>query len=131
MQGLRKTVAVFLSLWLVAPASAGAQQAHVADRAALERAVADAVARADADRAAIKRVLQRQEVKDAARGAGLDLARAEAAVGLLSGEQLNQAADYANQIEQDLAGGATTIVLTATTIIIILLIVILIVLIAD
>jgi hypothetical protein len=131
MQVVRKTVALFLSLWLVAPASAGAQQAHVADRAALERAVADAVARADADRAAIRRVLQRQEIKDVARGAGLDLTRAEAAVGLLSGEQLTQAAGYANQIEQDLSGGATTIVLTATTIIIILLIVILIVLIAD
>ncbi|MGH9312935.1 MAG: PA2779 family protein [Vicinamibacterales bacterium] len=130
MRIVRKTLAVFLSLWLVAP-SAGAQQAHVADRAALDQAVAAATARADADRAAIRRVLARQEVKDVAAKLGVDMARAEPAVRLLNGTELAQAAEYASQIEQDLAGGATTIVITATTIIIILLIIIVIVLLAD
>jgi branched-subunit amino acid ABC-type transport system permease component len=129
MRIVQKTLAVFLSLWLVAP-SAGAQQ-HVADRAALDQAVAAAAARADADRASIRRVLARQEVKDVASKLGVDLARAESAIRLLEGADLAQAAEYASQIEQDLAGGATTLVITTTTIIIILLIVILIVLIAD
>jgi hypothetical protein len=130
MRIARKTLAVFLSLWLVAP-SAGAQQAHVADRAALDQAVAAAAARAEADRASIRRVLARQEVKDIASKLGVDLGRAESAIRLLDGADLTQAAEYASQIEQDLAGGATTVVITTTTIIIILLIVILIVLIAD
>jgi branched-subunit amino acid ABC-type transport system permease component len=130
MQIVRKTLAVFLSLWLIAP-SAGAQQTHVADRAALDQAVAAAAARAEADRAAIRRVLARQEVKDVAARLGVDMTRADSAVRLLDGAELTQAAEYASQIEQDLAGGATTVVITATTIIIILLIIIIIVLLAD
>lgn len=130
MQIVRKTLAVFLSLWLIAP-SAGAQQTHVADRAALDQAVAAAAARAEADRAAIRRVLARQEVKDVAAKLGVDMTRADLAVRLLDGAELTQAAEYASQIEQDLAGGATTVVITATTIIIILLIVIVIILLAD
>lgn len=130
MRIVRKTLAVFLSFWLIAP-SAGAQQAHVADRAALDQAVAAATARADADRAAIRRVLARQEVKDVAAKLGVDMARAESAVRLLNGTELAQAAEYASQIEQDLAGGATTVVITATTIVIILLIIIVIVLLSD
>jgi branched-subunit amino acid ABC-type transport system permease component len=130
MQIVRKTLAVFLSLWLIAP-SAGAQQTHVADRAALDQAVAAAAARAEADRAAIRRVLARQEVKDVAARLGVDLTRADSAVRLLDGAELTQAAEYASQIEQDLAGGATTVVITATTIIIILLIIIVIILLAD
>jgi hypothetical protein len=130
MRFVRRTLAVFLSLWLIAPA-AGAEQRHVADRAALEQAVAAATAKADGDRAAIRRVLARQEVRDIAARAGVDMARAESAVDLLKGVELAQAADFASQIEQDLAGGATTVVITTTTIIIILLIIILIVLVAD
>jgi branched-subunit amino acid ABC-type transport system permease component len=130
MQIVRKTLAVFLSLWLIAP-SAGAQQTHVADRAALDQAVAAAAARAEADRAAIRRVLARQEVKDVAARLGVDMTRADSAVRLLDGAELTQAAEYASQIEQDLAGGATTVVITATTIIIILLIIIVIILLAD
>jgi branched-subunit amino acid ABC-type transport system permease component len=130
MQIVRKTLAVFLSLWLIAP-SAGAQQTHVADRVALDQAVAAAAARAEADRAAIRRVLARQEVKDVAAKLGVDMTRADSAVRLLDGAELTQAAEYASQIEQDLAGGATTVVITATTIIIILLIIIVIILLAD
>ncbi len=130
MQIVRKTLAVFLSLWLIAP-SAGAQQTHVADRAELDQAVAAAAARAESDRAAIRRVLARQEVKDVAARLGVDMTRADSAVRLLDGAELTQAAEYASQIEQDLAGGATTVVITTTTIIIILLIIIIIILLAD
>jgi hypothetical protein len=130
MHFARKTLAVFLSLWLIAP-SAGAQQTHVADRAALDEAVAAAAARADADRAQVRRVLARQEVKDVAARLGVDLTRADSAIRLLDGAELAQAAQYAAQIEEDLAGGATTVVITTTTIIIILLIVIIIILLAD
>lgn len=130
MQIVRKTLAVFLSLWLIAP-SAGAQQTHVADRATLEQAVAATAAQAQADRETIRRVLARQEVKDVASRLGVDLTRADSAIRLLDGAELAQAAQYASQIDEDLAGGATTLVLTATTIIIILLIVIIIILLAD
>ena len=130
MQIVRKTLAVFLSLWLIAPSAGAQQQTHVADRATLDQAVAAAAARAEADRATVRRVLARQEVKDVAAKLGVDLTRADSAVRLLDGAELAQAAQYASQIEQDLAGGATTVVITATTIIIIL-IVIVIILLAD
>jgi hypothetical protein len=131
MRIVRKTLAIFLSFWLVAP-SAGAQQArHVADRATLAQAIAAKVAKADADRTAIRRVLARQEVRDVAARAGLDIRRAESAVALLKADELATAADYARAVENDLAGGATTIVITTTTIIIILLILILLLVIAD
>ena len=55
---------------------------------------------------------------------GVDLGRASSAVDTLTGVDLEQAANAARQVNDQLTGGASTIVISTTTIIIILLLVI-------
>lgn len=129
MRLVRRTLAVFLAALFVAPV-AHAQQS-VIGRSALDKAVQERVARDQADREAIRTVLQRADVREMAAKAGLSIEKAEAAVATLEGRELDQIASHARQIQNDLSGGASTIVISTTTIIIILLLVILIVVIAD
>ena len=126
---VRHTLAIVLSVLFMAPA-VRAQQ-HVIDRAALDQAVQQRVARDRADREAIVALLRRADVRDVAGKAGLSLERAETAVAALQGDDLHQIASQARQVQSDLAGGASTVTISTTTIIIILLVVILIVVIAD
>ena len=79
-----------------------------------------------ADRQVIANLLARPEVRDVASHSGLDLQRAQDAVGSLTGDELQQLADQARIAQADLAGG-DTLFISATTIIIVLLIVILLV----
>jgi len=129
MRIVRRLLAVCLAVLLAAPA-VGAQE-HVISRAALDKAIQDRVSQEQADREAIVSLLQRAEVRDIAAKAGLSLDKAQAAVSTLQGKDLQQAAQQARQVENDLAGGSTTVVISTTTIIIVLLIVILIVVIAK
>jgi len=118
-------LAVLLSLFVAAPA--GAQQSHVTDPATLDRLVAEQAQQDDAARAAIREALQRDDVREVARQAGLDLARAEAAVQTLSGAEVQEIAAHATQLNENLAGGQSAVVISTTTIIIIALVVLLIV----
>ena len=129
MKIVRRSLAVCLAALLMAPA-AGAQD-HVISKSGLDKAVRDRVSQEQADREAIVALLQRDEVRDIAAKAGLSLDKAQAAVSTLQGKDLQQAAQQARQVENDLAGGSTTVVISTTTIIIVLLIVILIVVIAK
>ena len=129
MTFVRRSLAVILAVLVSAPV-ASAQQ-HAIGKSALDKAVQERVARDQADRAAIRSLLERQDVRDVARQAGLSIDKATAAVSTLQGDELRQVAAQAQTVNNELAGGATTIVLTTTTIILILLIVILILLIAD
>ena len=106
-------------------------QSHAVDPAALEAAVAARVQDAEADRALVRRVLSRPEVREVAGRAGLDIKRAEAAISTLNAEELLQVASRARDVDEALSGGATTIVITTTTVIIILLLIIIIILLAD
>jgi hypothetical protein len=81
---------------------------------------------ADADRQAIQIMLQREEVREIAGSAGLDLERARAAAAVLSGPSLEKLAAQAREVNASLAGGDDTIVISATALIIILLLLILI-----
>ncbi len=129
MRIVRRLLAVTLALLLVAP---GAQaQTHVIGKTDLAKAVAERVARDQADRETILSLLQRTEVRTIAARVGLSVDHAAAAVSMLQGADLHDLAAQARQAQNDLAGGASTIVISTTTIIIALLIVILIVLIAD
>jgi hypothetical protein len=103
-------------------------QQHLVDPSALSSAVTQHVAQEDANRAAIREALGRPEVKSVAAKAGIDLNRADAAVGTLSGASLDQAAAAARQVADSLAGGASTEVISSETVIIILLLVLLIIL---
>jgi 2-hydroxychromene-2-carboxylate isomerase len=133
MQTVRHTLAIVLALWLATP-PVGAQPLTAAppasEQAAIDRALAERAAAAEADRAAIRRVLDRSEVKEVASRMGLDIAQIQALVGTLDSTHLAQAADQARAVDQGLAGGATVVV-TTTTIIIVLLLIILIVVIAN
>ena len=129
MKLVRRSLAVILAVLVSAPV-ASAQQ-HVIGKSALDKAEQQRTAQEQADRDAIVTLLERQDVREVARQAGLSIEKATAAVSTLQGDELRQVAAQANAVNNELAGGATTIVITTTTIIIILLIVILIVVLAD
>lgn len=129
MRIVRRSLAVCLAALLAVPAAQA--QTHVIGKSALDSAVQQRVSQDEADRDAIRVLLQRTEVRDIAAKAGLSLAKAEAAVGTLQGDDLRDLASQARQVQNDLAGGASTVVISTTTIILVLLIVILIVLLAD
>jgi hypothetical protein len=111
---------------LSSSAFAGDQQ-HAVDPSALVNAVTQHVAQQDADRAAIREALGRPEVRDVAAKAGVDPDRAAAAVGTLSGLNLDRAAATARQVNESLIGGSSTVVISTTTLIIILLVVLILV----
>ena len=129
MTMFRRVLAMCLALLIMAPAVRA--QDHVIGRAALDKAVQQRVNQEQADREAVLSLLQRQDVRDIAAKAGLSVEKAQTAVTMLHGKDLQQAAQQARQVQDNLAGGASTVVISTTTIIIVLLIIILIVLIAD
>ena len=129
MKFVRRSLAVILAVLVSAPV-ASAQQ-HVIGKSALDKAVQERASRDQADRDAILALLERQDVREVARQAGLSIDKATAAVSTLQGDELRQVAAQANTVNNELAGGATTVVITTTTIILILLIVILILVLAD
>jgi hypothetical protein len=129
MRIVRRFLAVCLAVIFMAPAVRA--QDHVVGQSALDKAVQQRVSQEQADREAIVALLQRSEVRDIAAKVGISMAKAEAAVSTLQGQDLQQAAQQARQVQNDLAGGASTVVISTTTIIIVLLLVILIVAIAD
>lgn len=79
-----------------------------------------------AARASVQQLLGRSEVRQVAARTGLDLKRAQAAVSVLSGEDLQTVADQARRVDKMLAGGSTTVI-TSSTVIIALLILLLLV----
>ena len=123
MKIARHCLAASFAVLLMAP-TAGAQN-HVITKSALDKAVRAHVTQEQADRAVILSVLERADVRTVAGKAGLSVEQAQAAVAALQGEDLGQAAAYARQVQNELAGGASTIVISTTTIILVLLIIIL------
>jgi hypothetical protein len=105
------------------PALAGQQQ-HLVTPDQLATTVAESVAKQDAKRAVVHEALGRPEVEAVASKLGLDLARAAAAVDAMNGADLEKAADAAQQVNEQLVGGASNLVISTTTLIIILLLVI-------
>jgi hypothetical protein len=126
----RTSLSMVLSFAVLMPAVGRAEQRHIADRNALDRMVAEQVSQQEADRQVIRGVLKRDEVRDVARKAGLDIVRAEAAVATLSGTELQDAARRARVVNERLAGGGN-ITISTTTIIIALLVIILIIVAVD
>lgn len=120
-----KVVALFvISVLVVIPAVA--QQAHIADRTAIEKALSKRLSEDDANRESILQLLRCPEVRELAGKAKLNLQRAETAVASLEGDELAELASLAREAESGLAGG-NTITISTTTIIIGLLVLILII----
>ena len=123
-------LAILLTLAAAAP-RLYAQSPHVASQATLDAAIQQHVDDTTAQRAAVLRVLDRDEVKAVAGRVGIDLTTAATAVKTMQGQELAAAATQAQQVEQALAGGASTVVISTTTIIIALLVIILLVVAID
>ena len=123
-------LAILLTLAAAAP-RLHAQSTHVASPAVLEAAIQQHVDETASRRAAVLRVLDRNEVKAAAGRVGIDLTTAATAVTTMQGQDLAAAAAQAQQVERALAGGASTVVISTTTIIIALLVIILLVVAID
>ena len=130
---MRTSVSVLAVLFtlVIALPSANAQSAHAAPQSALDAAVQQHVSTPTADREMILKLLERDEVKEVAGKAGLDLRRATSAVATLDGQQLADAATQARQVEQALAGGQSRITISTTLIIIALLVLILLIVAID
>ena len=116
------------TLMLAAPLAA--QQSPVVSGAELDAALDARASAADADRAAVQRVLEKPAVAAVAHQMGMDVNEAKTAVAALEGEQLTRAAAVSADIERALAGGEV-FTINATTLIIVLLLIVLVVLIAD
>jgi hypothetical protein len=129
MRMLQRILGTTLALALFAPA-AWAQQSHTISTSALDQAVQQRVSQDQADRQAIRDLLQRDDVRAIAGKAGLSVEKADTAVSTLQGDELHQLASQARTVDQQLAGGVSTIVISTTTIIIVLLLILLIVAIA-
>ena len=127
MRVVRQLLAFPLMLLMIAASPAFAGQQHLVAPGQLVATVTDHVAHQDANRAAIREALARPEVRDVASSMHVDLERAAAAVETLTGADLEQAANAARTVNQQLVGGASTVVISTTTIIIILLLIILLV----
>ena len=108
----------------------GAQQLHVVDQGAMQKALDQRAADTLAQRQAIRSALQQPEVVKVANRLGLDVARAETAVATLDGAELNQIAAQATAVNDELEGGQT-IRMNAIWIIIGLLVLILIIVAVD
>jgi hypothetical protein len=130
---MRMPVSILAILFTVIAAipPAHAQSTHAAPQSAIDAALQQHVSTADADREMVRRLLERDEVKDVAGKAGLDLRRASSAVATLDGDDLATVAAQARQVEQALAGGQSRIVVSTTLIIIALLVLILIIVAVD
>lgn len=102
-------------------------QRHVVGADEIQVRIDQQIDQADADRQTIQAMLQREDVRRVAGGAGLDLGRASAAASVLSGEALATLAAQARSVDEGLAGGDGNVVMSTTTIIIILLLLILLV----
>jgi len=120
---VQRSLAIFLSVLVLAPVVSA--QDHVIGKSALDQAIQQRTGQEQADREAIRALLQRSEVRNVANKAGLSLEKAQAAVSTLQGQELQQAASQARQVQDNLAGGASTIVISTTTIIIVLLVLLL------
>ena len=123
-------LAILLTLAAAAP-RLHAQSTHVVSQAALDAAIQQHVDETASRRAAVLRVLGRDEVKSVAGRVGIDLTTAATAVATMQGQELAAAATQAQQVDKALAGGASTVVISTTTIIIALLVIILLVVAID
>jgi hypothetical protein len=96
-------------------------------QADLDNVIAKKLAQEDAARNTITTLLQRDDVRGMAEGYGLDVRRAEAAVGTLQGDELQRLSLLAANANAQLAGGTTVITISLVSALLIVIIIILLV----
>lgn len=109
------------------PVSTVAGPGHIVTAAEIQSRFDQKIHSEASDRQAIRELLARPEVRRVAGNAGLDLKRADAAVGVLTGPELSRLATQARQANSEISGGATV---TMTWTMVIIIVVALVVLIA-
>ena len=124
-KGLCLTLAAFLLVPYGSVAVAATQERTVVSSQEIYSAMSARASQDAAARKAVQKLLAHSEVRRVAARAGLDLARAQAAVAVLSGVELQAVAEQAQRAEEALAGGSR-IVITSTMAIIGLLVLIII-----
>jgi len=107
--------------------------AHSADRVAslatqadLDNAITKTLGQEEAARGTITTLLRRDEVRSLAEGYGLDVRRAEAAVGTLQGDELQRLSSLAATADAQLAGGDQVLRISLVAALLIVIIIILI-----
>ncbi len=128
MLPLRKPIALALTCVLLAASApvTALTSDQVVNRTDIERAL-QRRSQADVQRATILGLLQRPEVRSVAAESGLDLKRAESAVGVLQGDELSRLARQAAEADRALAGGDHTIHMSTVTLLLLIIIIILLV----
>lgn len=126
----RRLIVTFVIVGMLAlpgPWAHGAEQvASLATQADLDDAIAKTLDQEVAARTTITTLLQRPEVRKLAEGRGLDVRRAEAAVGTLQGDELRRLSALAANADAQLAGGSHTVRISLVALLLIIIIVILI-----
>lgn len=113
--------------WAAAePARPSAQPDHIVSGPEIQSTIDQKVQSEASDREAIRELLARPEVQRVAGPAGLDLQRADAAVGVLSGPELSRLAAQARDANSRLAGGDTIVITWPMVVIIVVALVVLI-----
>lgn len=84
-----------------------AQQQHVVDQSAIQNALDQHAERTSAKRQTIRAALSQPDVLKVAERLGLDVARADAAIGTLDGAELDRVAAQAQVVNDELSGGQT------------------------
>jgi len=115
---------VLIAIGTTGASLAGELERHVIAENEIQARIDQQISQVDADRQAIQIMLQREDVRQIAGSAGLDLEGASAAAAVLSGPSLERMAAQAREVNAALAGGDSKIVISATALIIILLIII-------
>ena len=101
---LKQSFAFVLCLSLFA-VSVQAQQ--IVPPGAIDQAFTEKAAEVTAKQQTIKTALQQPEVQRVAKALGVDIARAEGAVGTLNGADLDRVAAQAQLVNDEVAGGQT------------------------
>lgn len=116
------TMGLVLSMSLAVSAPPASAGIDVQD---LETAVLARAASEDAARARLQGLLAREDVRELARGAGLDLRQAEAAVATLEGDELRLLADQAAVAEAEMVGGQVIQIGLVTALLILIVVILL------
>jgi hypothetical protein len=98
---------------------------RVASQADLDRAVAATLTSDTAARKTITNLLETSEVRDLAKGMGVDVRQAVSAVGTLQGAELQRAAALATDATSQLTGGAQSVTISLVSLLLIIIIIIL------
>jgi hypothetical protein len=112
-------------LMLSGPLAHSAAAASIASQADLDGAVAKSLSNDQAARETIQRLLQRDDVRAMAKGYGLDVHRAQKAVGTLQGVELQKVSTLAASAETQLAGGDEYIRISLVALLLVIIIIIL------